>query len=429
LETALIIVELRDASGNPIAESGVTVSFTTTLGAFPNGNQTISVDTDENGLATTWLSSTVAGLAAINASIGEIPVTNGSAEIEFHPGPATELSLNVEPVIERAGDLFTVQPVVSLRDAFGNIVSFDSETEIRVAIAAGDGGNLTGTTSLQITGGVASFTDLTFGGIVGETYQLEFAAPDTDLAPAFSEPFEILAGPAQLLVFLQQPSDTAVHQTIEPPLSVALQDGFGNLISNQSDSITLSLGENPGNADLTGTSTVETIDGVATFSDLKIDRIAEGYTLIATSAAELTAVESEPFAITAGPGYAVWAEALPEGLRGEDQDPGGFGIPNILRYAFDLDPLVPEYDKLPTISIVQDETGEWLSIQFQRRTDDPSLIYTIEAGDELDAFALLENPILEIIDNQPPAETVVATDPRQISESNRRFLRVRLLGW
>src|SRR5690625_2211147 len=104
-ETALIIVELRDASGNPIAESGVTVSFTTTLGAFPNGNQTISVDTDENGLATTWLSSTVAGLATINASIGELPVTNGSAEIEFQPGPATELSLDIDPVIERAGDL------------------------------------------------------------------------------------------------------------------------------------------------------------------------------------------------------------------------------------------------------------------------------------------------------------------------------------
>jgi hypothetical protein len=101
------------------------------------------------------------------------------------------------------------------------------------------------------------------------------------------------------VLFLQQPTDTAAGQTISPALTVVLVDHWGHVVTgDNTDAVTISLGANPGGGSLSGTLTVTVTGGVATFSDLSIDQLGDGYTLVAT-ANGLPAAESNPFRITA----------------------------------------------------------------------------------------------------------------------------------
>jgi hypothetical protein len=102
---------------------------------------------------------------------------------------------------------------------------------------------------------------------------------------------------ADHLLFLQQPTDTPAGQTISPVV-VEVVDAFGNVeTGDDSDTITLSLGVNPGGGTLSGTLTVTVSGGIATFSDLAIDVVGDGYTLHAM-ATGLTDADSAAFRIT-----------------------------------------------------------------------------------------------------------------------------------
>jgi len=104
---------------------------------------------------------------------------------------------------------------------------------------------------------------------------------------------------ADHLLFLQQPTDTAAGQTINPAVMVAVVDQFGNVLTgDNNDTVTLAIGNNPSGGTLSGTLTVTVVNGIATFSDLSIDLAGAGYTLHA-SATGLTGADSGPFTITA----------------------------------------------------------------------------------------------------------------------------------
>jgi hypothetical protein len=103
---------------------------------------------------------------------------------------------------------------------------------------------------------------------------------------------------ADHLLFLQQPTDTTAGQTLSPVM-VAVVDAFGNVeTGDDSDTITLSLGTNPGGGTLGGTLTVTVSGGIATFSDLAIDVVGDGYTLHASIGAALQDSESDPLNVT-----------------------------------------------------------------------------------------------------------------------------------
>src|SRR5262249_33808502 len=64
--------------------------------------------------------------------------------------------------------------------------------------------------------------------------------------------------------------------------------------------VTLSLNANPTNTALSGTTTVNAVAGLATFTDLSVGNVGNGYTLQAV-ASGATSVTSAPFAITIPP--------------------------------------------------------------------------------------------------------------------------------
>jgi hypothetical protein len=103
---------------------------------------------------------------------------------------------------------------------------------------------------------------------------------------------------ADHLLFLQQPTDTPAGQTISPVL-VAVVDQFGNVeTGDNTDTITLSIGVNPGGGTLSGTLTLTVVNGVASFSDLSIDLAGAGYTLHASIGGGLPDIDSNTFNIT-----------------------------------------------------------------------------------------------------------------------------------
>ena len=71
---------------------------------------------------------------------------------------------------------------------------------------------------------------------------------------------------------------------ISPAVQVSVQDAFGNTVTSSGASITVAIGTNPGGGTLSGTATVSASSGVATFSNLSIDKTGTGYTLTAASA-------------------------------------------------------------------------------------------------------------------------------------------------
>jgi len=118
------------------------------------------------------------------------------------------------------------------------------------------------------------------------------------LTAADSTTFNVVVPTGQLL-FQQQPTDTPIGQTITPAVTVAVVDQQGNVMTNDNtDTVTLTIGTNPSFASLNGTLTVTVHNGIATFNDLSLDQVGNGYTLHATGPG-LTAANSATFRITA----------------------------------------------------------------------------------------------------------------------------------
>src|SRR5207248_2689884 len=99
------------------------------------------------------------------------------------------------------------------------------------------------------------------------------------------------------LTFVTQPPESVdAGAVISPPVQVTVQDSSGNTVPGATDAVTLALGDNPTGATLFGTTTVRAVDGVATFSDLRVERPGSGYTLLAAAAGRARAL-SNPFAV------------------------------------------------------------------------------------------------------------------------------------
>lgn len=104
-------------------------------------------------------------------------------------------------------------------------------------------------------------------------------------------------GAATHLVFTQQPASTQATAAMSSAVVVQAEDGVGQVDTTFNGVISLELSPNPDSAVLGGNSSVSAINGVATFSNLTVDKADTGYALLATSGA-LTSAVSAKFTIT-----------------------------------------------------------------------------------------------------------------------------------
>lgn len=87
------------------------------------------------------------------------------------------------------------------------------------------------------------------------------------------------------LAFNQLPTAASAGATLLPAVTVEVRDGLNRPISTARHSyqVAIAFANNPTGATLSGTTMVNSVNGVATFADLSIDRAGSGYTLVATA--------------------------------------------------------------------------------------------------------------------------------------------------
>ncbi len=101
---------------------------------------------------------------------------------------------------------------------------------------------------------------------------------------------------AYLVFTVQPPSYSGVGQALSPAVRVSVVDAARRTLTSFSADVTLTLGANVDSAAvLSGRTTVATAGGVATFSDLRVDRRGE-YFLVATGGG-LPSTGSAPFEV------------------------------------------------------------------------------------------------------------------------------------
>src|SRR3989454_7590131 len=111
-----------------------------------------------------------------------------------------------------------------------------------------------------------------------------------------SPPSTVTVPTAARLAFTVQPSNATAGVAISPPVTVTIQDASGNPMTNATDRVTVALRTTASGGTLSGTTAVDAVNGVATFSNIAIQLASTGYTLTASSGTWTGAI-SAPFAI------------------------------------------------------------------------------------------------------------------------------------
>ncbi|WJW69037.1 PA14 domain-containing protein [Candidatus Chlorohelix allophototropha] len=158
-----------------------------------------------------------------------------------------------------------------------------------------DGATLLGTVNLNAGTTTLKLTTMTAGDHVltadysGDT---NFSANDSNTVTQKVNPLVPNA-----LVFSTQPGGAVAGKSFTTQPVIKVVDSAGNLL-NLSGQVTIALKPttNSSQAKLSGITTVNISNGIATFTNLSIDLAGTGYVLVATSP-NLTTVESQPFAV------------------------------------------------------------------------------------------------------------------------------------
>lgn len=121
-------------------------------------------------------------------------------------------------------------------------------------------------------------TQATFTGAVGHTYRFYSLATDSagnvQAIPGSAQAVTTVgasSSSALHLVFLQQPSNSTANQSVTPPVTVAVEDAAGDLVTSDQSSVALSVGSGPAGGTLGGTLIEPVQNGIATFANFSIN--------------------------------------------------------------------------------------------------------------------------------------------------------------
>ena len=281
-------VRVTDVGGNPV--SGVSVVFTTTTGAgalSPASPATVLTNASGIATLTSWTLGTVAGTNTLTASSSGLtgsPVTFSATGIA---GTAAQLAVTTQPSGAVNAITFTTQPVVDIRDVNGNRTT--STASVTVSIASGSGA-LSGTTTVAAVNGTATFTNLVITGTGAHTLQFATTSPALSVS---SSSFTVTAGTPTQLVVNTQPAGAVSGVVFTTQPVIQIRDA-NNALTTSTASVTAGIAS--GTGALSGTTTVAAVNGVATFTDLKISG-SGAHTLTFTSTG-LTSVTSSSITVT-----------------------------------------------------------------------------------------------------------------------------------
>lgn len=228
------VVQIVDASGNAVAQSGVSVTVAVASGAGTLGG-TLTVQTDASGAAR-FTDIVITGASGtrtlIFASSGLASVTSGT--IDVHSGPDAGQSSIQAPSTLAAGTNGTV--TVTVRDDSGTPIA-----GVAVTLQATGTGNTITPASVTTDGsGIATFTfsstDVEKKTLTASVGSISIGPVTVDVEPGAASPSETTAS---------VPDGRRLHETV---ITVRTRDAFGNPLTTGGAAITGSVTAGP-NAD------------------------------------------------------------------------------------------------------------------------------------------------------------------------------------
>jgi hypothetical protein len=284
--TVQLSAELRDEAGRTVTGHPVTWSST--------DDGIASVD------AAGRISAKIRGTTSVHARVGE---AQGTATVRVLLPPSIALSQTSVSLVT-GSDGAAPSPIQVA-------ITNEGEAELTgLAVATDYGGGPTGWLSASLpqtsapailTVGVTDISGLAPGRYEATVHISASSAPGDAVPLLVSLEVRSSTGeakPPAKLAFAQHPVTTRVGEVLNPAVTVRIEDANGNMVASEA-LVSLALSTNPSGAALTGTPTVRAVDGIATFDDLSIDKVGQGYRLEASSP-QLTTATSSAFEVTPG---------------------------------------------------------------------------------------------------------------------------------
>ena len=288
------VVYVEDQYGNlETGDNATDVTATSSpLGSGPlHGTTTVTVS---GGIGTfTNLSDNKAETMSLRFTSVPSLTAATSSSIVVSPAAASQLGIRTQPGATATVNVrFSPQPVVYVEDQYGNLETGDSTTQVTASLNTGSG-PLLGTTTVTVSGGIATFTNL--ADATAETITLRFTSSPV-LAPAVSNAIVVNQQVPYQLVLETQPSSSATAGQPFPTQPVIyVEDQAGDLVvGDNTTQVTVSL--RTGTGPLLGTTTVTASGGIATFTNLTDDK-AESIILLFT-ASGLAKMQSNPITVS-----------------------------------------------------------------------------------------------------------------------------------
>jgi endonuclease/exonuclease/phosphatase family metal-dependent hydrolase len=116
-------------------------------------------------------------------------------------------------------------------------------------------------------------------------------------------------------------------------------------------------------------------------------------------------------------------------ISGPTADPDGDGIPNLLEYALDLNPLQPSAAGLPTVGQIASGGNEYLTLTYTKVIAATDITYLQQVSGDLQTWysGPSYTAIVSVTNNADGVtQTVVSQDLTPISSANQRFTRLEV---
>ncbi len=307
------VVQIRDASGNAVAQAGVQVTAALEgAGATLGGTRTVASNAQGVAVFTNLVLTGAAGTyTLLFAAPGLTAVA--STGITIGAGSAATLTIVQQPAgTAQSGVILSRQPWLQLEDAQGNAVA---QAGLAISAALQTGGGFLDGTSPVVTDatGRARFVNLLIGGTTG-TRTLRFSA--ASLSAVISDNVVVGPGPAVALAIVTSPPPASASGAVLVPAPVVqVADAFGNPVDPETEiTITTTIAAGVGGV-IGGTTAAITTAGAALFNNLILTGPAGSYTLL-FSGGGLTAAVSNTIAIGSGAPTALFIVTQPSASAG-----------------------------------------------------------------------------------------------------------------
>ena len=297
------VVRVVDANGNPTVAAGSVTAFIAIGTGTLTGTTSVSLI---NGVAT-FTNLAVVGSGTFILGFSSSGMEDGTTQpFSVAALPPTQLALLAQPTGATTNTIFTTQPVVEIRDVSGlRVLNASAPVTVSVAPSSTGTGTLSGTTTVNAVNGVVRFTDLK----ISTTGNFTLLFTSSGLTTTSSNGFSVTLAPPTQLGLTTQPGGALTGSLLTPQPVVQLRDANNGVVAGATNPVTVTL--NGAGGTLSGTTTVNAVNGIASFSDLRISGVGT-YTLSFTSGT-LSPITSGNIGIT----------ALPPTTLGITTQPGG----------------------------------------------------------------------------------------------------------